>query len=129
MSDSEKKKIFMVDDSKVHLNVVANMLKDRYEIIGAVSGKKALELLKNGVIPDLILLDILMPDMDGWNLYKRIKSIGELHYVPIAFLTSQHGEEDEKNALHLGADDYIVKPFNKEDLLRRIEAIINKSKK
>ena len=126
MSKKERKKVLLIDDSKAHLVVAKTMLVDKYEVISANSGNKALELFEEGLLPDVILLDILMPDMNGWEIYKNIKAISELNNVPIAFLTSQHGAEERINAMDLGADDYIMKPFHKEDLLKRIASLIAK---
>jgi CheY-like chemotaxis protein len=83
------KKVFVVDDDVVHLSLVKNILiKGTYEVITAQSGQEALDHLRKGVIPDIILLDILMPNMDGWEAYIRLRSISSLQDVPIVFLTS-----------------------------------------
>jgi len=121
------KKILLVDDNEVHLVVAEHTLKDKYEIITAKSGKEALGFLSKGVVPNLILLDVLMPDMDGWETYNLIKGISLLRNVPIAFLTSLTGESERCYASGLGAEDFISKPFDNEDLLKRIAAILEKN--
>jgi len=120
------KKIFLVDDDEIHLTILENILKDKYETITAKSGKDALEYLLNGVIPNLILLDILMPNLDGWETFNRLRAISFLQDVPIVFLTSVSESAEVEHAQEIGAADYITKPYNKDDLLDRIEKILNK---
>jgi len=126
MSDAVNttKKILLIDDDEIHLAITENMLKDEYEIITANSGKKALGYLIKGLAPSLILLDIMMPGMDGWETYHNIKGISLLNNAPIAFFTSAQEDSDVKNAREVGAADYIIKPLVKEELLKRIKAII-----
>jgi CheY-like chemotaxis protein len=124
---NEKKKVLVVDDNEMELLVAKAILKDEYEIFIAKSGKETLEYFFNGLIPDLILLDILMPNMDGWETFNRIRAISLLQDIPIAFLTSLVGTADEKRALEMGAADYIMKPYEKKDLLNRIKNILKKS--
>ena len=126
MDDSGAKKILVIDDDETLLTIAKNMLKNDYEVILSRSGKDALELFFHGTIPDLVLLDILMPDMDGWETFNRLKAITLLQDVPIAFLTSKSGELEEKRAYEIGAADFITKPFNKLDLLDRIKNILMK---
>jgi CheY-like chemotaxis protein len=90
----------------------------------AKSGKEALGLFYQGLVPQLILLDLIMPDMDGWDTYGRIKAIGGLYNTPIAFFTASNDPKDIKHAREMGAVDYIKKPYDKEDLLRRVGKII-----
>jgi putative two-component system response regulator len=128
--NEERKKILLVDDDVIQHTIVGNMLNDEYDLIKAKSGDEALSHLYNSkFIPDLILLDIFMPHMDGWEVFNRIKAISLLKNVPIAFFTSIKGEEDEKRAYDIGADDFIKKPFEKEDFLKRIKKIIEKAEK
>ena len=126
-----KKKVLVVDDSEVSLKFAEVMLQNEYEVITAKSGKIALEMMghiRHGFIPDVILLDIIMPYMDGWETFNKIRGISLLKDVPIIFLTSVKEIEGHKRAVDMGADDYIVKPYKKENLLKRIqEAIKNKT--
>ena len=126
---NEKKKILLVDDEEIHLEISRNMLEDLYEITTCKSGKGAIEHLLKGNVPSLILLDILMPNMDGWETFNRLRSISFLKDVPIAFFTSLQEEEQEKHAYLIGASDFIKKPCHQEDLVQRIEAIIEKQQK
>ncbi|MDR2942100.1 MAG: methyl-accepting chemotaxis protein [Treponema sp.] len=122
----EKQKILMVDDDTIHLEMVGALLQDEYDVSSAKSGKEGLGLLYQGLVPQLILLDLIMPDMDGWNTYTRIKAISGLHDIPIAFFTVSSDPEDIKHAHEMGAVDYIKKPYDKDDLLSRIGKIIKK---
>jgi len=125
-SGNEKKKILMVDDDNIHLEMVKNVLQDEYDISTATSGKDALGLFYQGLVPQLILLDLVMPEMDGWGTFNRIKAIGGLHETPIAFFTVSNDPKDIKRAQEMGAVDYIKKPFDKDDLVKRIGKILNK---
>jgi len=123
---NEKKKILMVDDDAIHLEMVKNVLQDEYEISTATSGKKALGLFYQGLVPQLILLDLVMPEMDGWDTFNRIKAIGGLHEIPIAFFTVSNDPKDIKKAHDMGAIDYIKKPYDKDDLLIRVKKLLKK---
>ena len=122
-----KAKIFLVDDDEIHLAIANEMLKDEYEISTAKSGKNALDLLVKGYVPDVILLDVMMPEMSGWETLSRIKAISFLHNYPIAFVTSLHGTCEEENARKMGAADFISKPLDRDILVKKIEALIAKT--
>jgi methyl-accepting chemotaxis protein len=121
----EKKKILVIDDDEVFLSAAEKVLKNNYEVVAAKSGKEALSLYFQGLVPELVLLDIIMPDMNGWDTYSRMKALSGLHDIPIAFFTSSESPEDKKQAAELGAVDYLAKSLQKDDLLKRIESIIN----
>ena len=121
-----KKNILLVDDDDISLCMAESMLEEDYNVITAESGKKALELMYNNFIPDLIFLDIFMPEMDGWETFHRVRAVGFLHNVPIVFLTSLDGIEDKKYAQKLGAADYITKPLDRDVLLECIETVLKK---
>jgi len=122
--ENDGKKILIVDDNEVHLVIAENILKSKYEVTTAKSGKEALVLLSKGFIPSLILLDVLMPEMDGWETYNKIKGISLLRNVPIAFLTSLDGVREKLYASRIGAADLITKPYNGEELIDRIEKML-----
>jgi len=125
---NEKQKILIVDDDGIHLEMVEAILQNEYDISTAKSGKEALGLFYQGLVPQLILLDLIMPDMDGWNTYTRIKAISGLHDTSIAFFTASSDPKDIKHAQEMGAVDYIKKPYDKDDLLRRIGKIMRKER-
>jgi len=117
----------MIDDSVLDISVTEHMIdKGMYEFYIAKSGREALKHLSGGFFPDLILLDIIMPEMDGWETFSRIKDLGLISNIPIAFLTSAHGAEEQNHAKEIGAADYILKPYTREVLLKRIGIILKK---
>ena len=123
--DTEKKKILIVDDDETQLTLAGSILSADYETVAAESGIKALEHLYHGFIPDLILLDILMPEMDGFEVFNKIRAISDLQEIPIVFLTSLSSADNSRQALDIGAADFITKPYSKADLLRRIQSALD----
>jgi putative two-component system response regulator len=121
---NQNKKLLIVDDDEIHLAFVRSILDSDYKISTAISGKEALQLIYKGFIPDLVLLDILMPEMDGWETYHRLKAISVLQSIPMAFLTTVIEEEAVKKAYALGASDFITKPCSHNDLLGRVKKIL-----
>ena len=109
----KKPTILVVDDMTTTLLLLHDLLKDTYEVKIAKSGTKALEILESPNDIDLILLDIEMPDINGYDVCKRIKNNEQTKNIPIIFVTARNSEEDEEYGLNLGAIDYITKPFNK----------------
>jgi len=121
---NEKKKILVVDDEPPILVMVEGVLQDDYEVITANSGKEALSLFYDGLVPNLILLDLVMPGMDGWDAYTRIKGLGGLHNTPIALFTSSTDPKDIEQAKEMGAADYIKKPCEHDDLLSKVGKLV-----
>jgi len=117
---NEKKKIMIVDDNITNLTVAKKALEDLYSVIPVSSGKKALEFLSR-TSPSLILLDIEMPDMDGFDTIHIIKANPDTRDIPVIFLTAKDDNGSELEGLKLGAVDYITKPFSIPLLLQRIE--------
>ena len=116
----KRQSIFLVDDNITNLSVGKNTLISKYNIFTIPSGKKLLNMLEK-TIPDLILLDIDMPDMTGFEAIEIIKSNKETASIPIIFLTAKNDSDSELEGLSLGAIDYILKPFSPPLLLKRIE--------
>jgi len=121
---NEKKKVLLVDDDTIHLEMVENVLQNDYDVSSAKSGKEALNLLYQGLVPQITLLDLMMPDMDGWDTYNRIRGISGLHETPIAFFSASNDPKDIQRAKEMGAVDYINKPFQPDNLLHRIEKMV-----
>jgi len=119
MSKEKKFKILIADDEKANLDVLIHILKDSYIVYPAKSGEAALKKAAE-VQPDLILLDIIMPDMNGFDVLQRLKDDDLTQHIPVIFITALSNSEDEKRGLRLGAVDYIVKPFNSEIVKVRI---------
>jgi diguanylate cyclase (GGDEF)-like protein len=107
----EKVKILIVDDQPVNIKIAASALSEEYDVRVTNSGLKALQILEKETF-DLILLDIVMPEMDGLEVCQRLKNNTDTKYIPVIFLTSQANPVDEEWGLKMGAVDYIYKPFN-----------------
>ncbi len=121
----KKPTILVVDDMTTTLLLLHDLLKDTYEVKIAKSGTKALEILESPNDIDLILLDIEMPDINGYEVCKRIKNNETIKNIPIIFITGRTSQEDEEYGLNLGAIDYITKPFNKAIVKLRIKNYLN----
>ena len=120
------KKIIIVDDNKDLTRAVKRRLEkmdDSYDIICANSGKDCFNLLRDGQIPDLILLDIMMPEMDGWNVAAELKKNPQWTSIPIVFLTAKT-DSSSKTYGKIVSADYIEKPFEIDDLKRRIDKML-----
>jgi putative two-component system response regulator len=115
-----KKLIMLIDDDLTNLQTGKNALQADYNVMTVVSGKRALELLEMKT-PDLILLDIDMPEMDGYEVIKRLKANCSTRNIPVMFLTALNNADNEYEGFSLGAADYITKPFNEKILKKRIE--------
>jgi DNA-binding response OmpR family regulator len=115
-----QKAILVVDDEKDIIEMLKyNLEKEGHKVLTARDGKKALEQAK--LLPDLILLDVMMPEMDGWEVCKQLKRDAKTGAIPVIFLTAKGTEFDEVLGLELGADDYIVKPISVRTLLARVK--------
>ena len=123
---NEDKTILIVDDDEPHLVAVEGMLKKDYKVVTAGSGKEALNFLYKGHVPHVIILDLFMPGMDGWDAFDRIRKISNLHLVPIIIYSSSSDPDDKTRAEQMGAVDFIRKPCGKEEMLDRINETIKK---
>jgi methyl-accepting chemotaxis protein len=122
----EKQIVLVIDDDEVHLEMTSAFLNEDYDVTTAKSCEKALKLLYQGLAPSVVLLDLMMPDTDGWQTFERIRGISKLHNVPIAIFSSSDDPADKNHAKKMGAADYIKKPSIKEELLQRIGNILEK---
>jgi signal transduction histidine kinase len=111
--------LLIVEDEKLNIDILSSLLKDRYQLVVAKNGIQALKRLEQHQI-DLILLDIVMPEMDGFETCRLIKKKPAIRDIPIIFLTTKSETEDLVEGFHLGGVDYIVKPFNGLELEARI---------
>jgi CheY-like chemotaxis protein len=125
-AESVRYKVLVVDDDETHLIATKAMLDKDYEVITAKSGREAISLFYRGLVPCIILLDLMMPGIDGWDTYDRIRAIGNLHNVPTAFFTASDDPRDRERALKMGAADFISKPVKKSELVERIRKAIKK---
>lgn len=113
MLENEKKpKILIVDDEQDNIRVLAEVLKGQYKLIGARNGKVALECANSDEPPDIILLDIMMPDMDGFEVLRNLKDDPKTQDIPVIFITAMGKDDNEAQSLERGAVDYITKPIN-----------------
>src|SRR5271156_420399 len=110
--NAEVKTLLLVDDEPANIQIVNSILKDLYDTRIATNGVKALELANEDPPPDLILLDVLMPAMDGYEVCSRLKSSEHTRNIPVIFLTGQTEIDDETKGFEVGAVDYIHKPFS-----------------
>jgi len=118
--DIERKTVFLVDDNTTNLTAGKAVLTERYKVLTLDSGERLLKILEKN-IPDLILLDIEMPEINGYETIKAIKNKRETEHIPVIFLTAKSDVDNELEGLSLGAIDYITKPFSPSLLLKRIE--------
>ena len=124
-SEKTRYKILAVDDEQRMVRFIQlNLEQDGFEVVTAYNGKEALEQVRTQ-LPDLILLDIMMPDINGFEVLKKIR---EVNNVPVIMLTAKGEEDDRIQGLELGADDYITKPFSPRELVSRIRAVLRRTK-
>lgn len=114
--------LLVVDDTPENLSLMSGLLKDNYQVRVAINGDRALSIAMSESPPDLILLDIMMPEMDGYEVCRRLKANPATRDIPIIFLTARSSIEDEQKGLEMGAVDYITKPINPPIVLARVAA-------
>jgi len=121
--DRKKNTVLLVDDIPANIKILVGALRENYRLVVATSGLDALKAA-NEKQPDLILLDVMMPGMDGYEVCKRLKSQRETADIPIIFVTAMNEEKDETRGFLLGAVDYIVKPVNPVIVKARVQTHI-----
>jgi two-component system, OmpR family, response regulator VicR len=123
----ENKNILCIEDEQEMISLIKLILERKgYQVVGAVGGQQGLEEMKRNK-PDLILLDLMMPDMDGWEVYRRMKSDNELADIPVIIVTAKAQNIDKVLGLHIAkVDDYITKPFGPQDLLESMNRVFAK---
>ncbi len=119
--DPHKQKILIAEDAPANIDVLASALFPVYDISVATNGLEALEIATSDSPPDLILLDIVMPKMDGYEVCRRLKANSQTKHIPIIFITSKSEDADETKGLELGAVDYITKPFEISIVKTRVQ--------
>jgi putative two-component system response regulator len=118
------KNILIIDDEEPILVMTKGLLEDYYKVATVNSGKAAFDLIKKGFVPNLILLDIYMPEMGGWNVLLRIRNICEARKILIAIYTSSEDPEGLAKAKLFGAVDFIHKPLSGTELIEKIEELL-----
>ncbi len=113
------KKVLIVEDVDFNRDLVVQLLEDKYHVIEAVNGQEGLELAERER-PELILMDLSLPVIDGWEATRRLKANDDLRSIPVIALTAHAMKGDEEKALAAGCDDYLVKPLDEDELMVRI---------
>jgi len=121
---TEKRTVLAVDDTPENLALLSEVLKDEYRVRVANSGERALAILKAGPPPDIVLLDIMMPDMDGHEVLRRMREDQKLREIPVVFITAMSDTADEERGFAAGAVDYILKPISPPTVLARVRTHI-----
>lgn len=116
----DKQTILVVDDTPENIDVLSGVLRPEYKVKAALYGEYALKIASGAPKPDMILLDIMMPVMDGYEVCRQLKANPATARIPVIFVTSKKQEEDEKKGLNMGAVDYITKPINPSIVLARV---------
>ncbi|MFK5926927.1 MAG: ATP-binding protein [Desulfuromusa sp.] len=121
LKNSSSSQLLLVDDSAMNLDTLLATLEDNYDLRVAIDGQSALDLIAAGYRPDLILLDIMMPGLDGYAVCQKLQADESTREIPIIFLTALDSDDDEAKGLELGAVDYISKPFSPAIVIRRVQ--------
>ncbi len=121
-----KPTLLIVDDEPANLKTLAGMLKNEYRIVFAKSGEEALSLIEKRTTPNCILLDIMMPGMDGYEVCTRLKKDTASRKIPVIFISAKTESHEKKKGLSLGATAYITKPFDAEEILSVLKQFLKK---
>jgi len=114
---STRSTVLIVDDTPENLTILGETLRPHYRVRAAISGERALHAVTIGALPDVILLDVMMPDMDGYQVLQALQADAATRDIPVIFVTAMDSVEGETHGLALGAVDYITKPFNPDIVL------------
>lgn len=127
MLDNASRTVVYVEDDQDMLDLVSFALSRKgFKVIGAMSGQQGLELIER-LQPDLVLLDLMMPDIDGWEVYQRVKANAVLNRIPVIVVTAKAQSIDKMVGLHIAkVDDYVTKPFSPAELLQSVERVLSK---
>jgi DNA-binding NarL/FixJ family response regulator len=126
-TDRDKKKLLLVDDDPNLVLLVKDYLEFRgYEVLAANNGREALEVLDKD-IPDMIICDVMMPEVDGYGFVADLRKRQDIGWIPVLFLSAKGQSQDRIKGLNLGADVYMVKPFEPEELVAQVESSLSQS--
>ncbi len=122
----QRRKVVCIEDEPAMIDLVRLILESRgFEVIGAVGGKEGLEMIAQNQ-PDLVLLDLMMPDMNGWDVYQQMKADERMRHIPVIVVTAKAQNIDKVLGLHIArVQDYITKPFSPAELLRSIQRVLD----
>jgi two-component system response regulator VicR len=121
----EKKKVLCIEDEREMIDLIKLILERRgFEVLGALGGKEGLEVIRREK-PDLILLDLMMPEVDGWEVYRQMKADEKLKDIPVVVVTAKAQSIDKVLGLHIAkVDDYVTKPFGPQELLKSVDKVL-----
>jgi len=130
MTETNNKRILCIEDEPEMIDLIRLILGRRgFEVIGAAGGKEGLEKVRQDP-PDLVLLDLMMPDMDGWEVYQQMKADEKTKNIPVIVVTAKAQSIDKVLGLHIAkVDDYISKPFSPQDLMNSVDKVIGENDK
>jgi two-component system response regulator VicR len=129
MTEKKNKHILCIEDEQEMIDLIRLILTRRgFEVTGANGGKQGLEAIR-AQKPDLVLLDLMMPDMDGWEVYQQMKADETTRDIPVIVVTAKAQSIDKVLGLHIAkVDDYIAKPFSPQDLMNSVDAVLVRQK-
>ena len=127
----DNKTLLLIDDDPNLILLVKDYLEFRgYEVITAENGREALEILdQEDDTPDMIICDVMMPEMDGYSLVEKVRQDPKISWIPVLFLSAKGQSQDRVKGLHTGADVYMVKPFEPEELVAQVESSLTQAKR
>jgi len=129
MNNTTVKHIVCIEDEPEMIDLIQLILNRRgFEVLGAPGGKEGLEMVRK-TLPDLVLLDLMMPDMDGWEVYQQMKADDSTRNIPVIVVTAKAQNIDKVLGLHIAkVDDYIAKPFGPQELIDSVERVLSQKK-
>jgi two-component system response regulator VicR len=121
----EKKKVLCIEDEEEMIDLIKLILERKgFEVLGAVGGKEGLEVVRREM-PDLILLDLMMPEVDGWEVFRQMRADEQLKDIPVIVVTAKAQSIDKVLGLHIAkVDDYVTKPFGPQELLKSVNKVL-----
>jgi len=127
MAEKKIKRILCIEDEQEMIDLIRLILTRRgFEVRGANGGKEGLEAIRTQR-PDLVLLDLMMPDMDGWEVYQQMKADEQMRNIPVIVVTAKAQSIDKVLGLHIAkVDDYIAKPFSPQELMNSVEGVLSR---